>query len=254
MRIITWNVNGLRACEKKGFQEFFERADADYFCVQETKMQQSQLSELPFLPKDRRAFFCDAQKRGYSGTAVFAKEEPEAVETDPVLGSIAGEGRVLTLKTKDFYLVNGYVPNARRDLCRLPEREDWEDAMRGYLTALDKDLPVIYCGDLNVAHNPIDLKNAKANEGSAGYTDAEREKFSKLLESGFADAFRALYPDRADAYTWWSYMGRAREKNVGWRIDYFVVSRRIVPKIQDVKIHGEVFGSDHCPVELLINF
>ncbi len=253
MRAVTWNVNGLRACEKKGFADFFDRIDADFFCIQETKMQEDQLTQLAFTAEGRHAFWNSAEKRGYSGTAVFAKEAPDAVTKEMETGGVANEGRVLTLEYPGFFLVNAYVPNVRRDLERIPLRMEWEDALRAHLLALDAKKPVLYCGDLNVAHQPIDLKNAKSNEGNAGYTPEERGKMTELLAAGFTDAFRYKYPDRTDAYTWWSYMGRAREKNVGWRIDYWIVSNRIAERVQDVVIHADVMGSDHCPLELLID-
>ncbi len=253
MRAVTWNVNGLRACEKKGFADFFDRIDADFFCIQETKMQEDQLTQLAFTAEGRHAFWNSAEKRGYSGTAVFAKEAPDAVTKEMETGGVANEGRVLTLEYPGFFLVNAYVPNVRRDLERIPLRMEWEDALRAHLLALDAKKPVLYCGDLNVAHQPIDLKNAKSNEGNAGYTAEERGKMTELLAAGFTDAFRYKYPDRTDAYTWWSYMGRAREKNVGWRIDYWIVSNRIAERVQDVVIHADVMGSDHCPLELLID-
>ena len=252
MRAVTWNVNGLRACEKKGFADFFRQIDADFFCIQETKMQESQLSALEFAPEGYHAFWNSAEKKGYSGTAVFAKKAPLSVSKEMPTGGVSDEGRVLTLEYPDFFLVNAYVPNVRRDLCRSPLRMEWEDALRSYLMQLDARKPVLYCGDLNVAHQPVDLKNAKPNEGNAGYTDEERGKMTELLAAGFTDAFRFKYPDRTDAYTWWSYMGRAREKNVGWRIDYWILSDRIADKIDDVIIRSEVMGSDHCPLELQI--
>ncbi|HAG14531.1 MAG TPA: exodeoxyribonuclease III [Ruminococcus sp.] len=255
MKAITWNVNGLRACEKKGFADFFKDADADFFCIQETKMQEDQLSALKWSAADAgfHAYWNSAEKKGYSGTAVFAKQEPLRVTKEMETGGVSNEGRVLTLEYPAFYLVNAYVPNVRRDLVRIPLRMEWEDALRAHLSALDQEKPVLYCGDLNVAHQPIDLKNAKSNEGNAGYTQEERAKLTELLAAGFTDSFRFLYPDRTDAYSWWSYMGRAREKNVGWRIDYWLVSNRIAPQIRDVIIRSEVMGSDHCPVELLID-
>lgn len=252
MRAVTWNVNGLRACEKKGFADFFRQIDADFFCIQETKMQEEQLTALAFSAEGYHAFWNSAEKKGYSGTAVFAKEEPLSVSKELPTGGVSDEGRVLTLEYPGFYLVNAYVPNVRRDLCRIPLRMEWEDALRNYLMQLDAEKPVLYCGDLNVAHQPIDLKNAKPNEGNAGYTDEERGKMTELLAAGFTDAFRFKYPDRTDAYTWWSYMGRAREKNVGWRIDYWILSDRIAEKTEDVIIHADIMGSDHCPLELQI--
>ena len=216
-------------------------------------MQEDQLTQLAFTAEGRHAFWNSAEKRGYSGTAIFAKEAPDTVTKEMETGGVANEGRVLTLEYPGFFLVNAYVPNVRRDLERIPLRMEWEDALRAHLLALDEKKPVLYCGDLNVAHQPIDLKNAKSNEGNAGYTAEERGKMTELLAAGFTDAFRYKYPDRTDAYTWWSYMGRAREKNVGWRIDYWIVSTRIAERVQDVVIHADVMGSDHCPLELLID-
>lgn len=217
-------------------------------------MQEDQLAALAFSAEGYHAFWNSAEKKGYSGTAVFAKEEPLFVSKELPTGGVSDEGRVLTLEYPGFYLVNAYVPNVRRDLCRIPLRMEWEDALRNYLMQLDAKKPVLYCGDLNVAHQPIDLKNAKPNEGNAGYTDEERGKMTELLAAGFTDAFRFKYPDRTDAYTWWSYMGRAREKNVGWRIDYWILSNRIAEKTEDVIIHADIMGSDHCPLELQITF
>ena len=217
-------------------------------------MQEDQLAALAFSAEGYHAFWNSAEKKGYSGTAVFAKEEPLSVSKELPTGGVSDEGRVLTLEYPGFYLVNAYVPNVRRDLCRIPLRMEWEDALRNYLMQLDAKKPVLYCGDLNVAHQPIDLKNAKPNEGNAGYTDEERGKMTELLAAGFTDAFRFKYPDRTDAYTWWSYMGRAREKNVGWRIDYWILSNRIAEKTEDVIIHADIMGSDHCPLELQITF
>lgn len=253
MHLVTWNVNGLRACEKKGFADFFTQIDADFFCIQETKMQPAQLSELTFTAENREVFWNSAEKKGYSGTAVWAKTAPLSAQMEMQTGGVTDEGRVITLEYPAFYLVNAYVPNVRRDLCRIPLRMEWEDALRAHLLALDSKKPVLYCGDLNVAHQPIDLKNAKSNEGNAGFTPEERGKMTELLAAGFTDAFRLCYPDRTDAYTWWSYMGRAREKNIGWRIDYWIVSNRIADRVKDVIIHADVMGSDHCPLELVID-
>ncbi len=252
MKLVTWNVNGLRACEKKGFADFFARIDADFFCIQETKMQEEQRSLLQFQAEGYHVFWNSAEKKGYSGTAVFAKQQPLTVTKEMTTGGVSNEGRVLTLEYDSFFLVNAYVPNVRRDLERIPLRMEWEDALRAHLLALDAKKPVLYCGDLNVAHQPIDLKNPKPNEGNAGYTLEERSKLTELLNAGFVDAFRARYPDRTDAYTWWSYMGRAREKNVGWRIDYWVLSERLRNAIKDCIIHADIMGSDHCPLELQI--
>ncbi len=247
MKFITWNVNGLRACVGKGFMDFFEKENADFFCIQETKMQEGQLSlELPGYFQ----FWHSAEKKGYSGTAVFTKHEPLSVMYDFGTDEHNSEGRVITLEYEDFYLVNAYVPNSKRELLRLDYRMEWEDALRSHIIALDEKKPVIYCGDLNVAHKEIDLKNPKTNTRNAGFTIEERTKLTQLLESGFTDSFRHVYPDKEGAYTWWSYMFKAREKNAGWRIDYFIVSDRLADCIEDCIIHSDVMGSDHCPVEL----
>ncbi|MBO4220455.1 MAG: exodeoxyribonuclease III [Clostridia bacterium] len=249
MKFISWNVNGFRACLGKGFEDFFREQDADFFSLQETKMQPDQAD---FSPDGYLCFYNSAVKKGYSGTAVFTKREPLSVtygigspEHDP-------EGRSITLEYPDFFLLNVYTPNSQRDLARLDYRMRWEDALRGYVASLDGKKPVIYCGDLNVAHNEIDLKNPSTNHNNAGFTDAERGKFTELLESGFSDTFRTLYPEKIE-YSWWSYMMKAREKNVGWRIDYFVVSDRFMPSVTDSLIFGSVQGSDHCPVGLIAN-
>ena len=247
MKLVSWNVNGLRACLGKGFLESFAALDADVFSIQETKMQPGQAElDLP----GYRQYWNSAEKKGYSGTAVFTRLEPLNVTYGIGSEEHDREGRAITLEFEDFYLVNCYVPNAQRELTRLDWRMEWEDALREYLLALDKKKPVIYCGDLNVAHQEIDLKNAKSNRGNAGFTDEERTKMTQLLEAGFVDSFRYLYPDRTGAYSWWSYMYHAREKNAGWRIDYFIVSRSIADRINDSVIHPEIMGSDHCPVEL----
>lgn len=248
MKMISWNVNGLRACVKKGFAESMLALEADVICLQETKLQKGQENiEL----EGYTAVFNSADKKGYSGTAIYSRV--------PVIGYTFGigvdehdhEGRVITAEFDDFYLVCCYTPNAQRELTRLDYRMTWEDAMREYLMGLDKIKPVVLCGDLNVAHNDIDLKNYKSNRGNAGFTDEERAKFSELMESGFADTFRRLHPDVAE-YSWWSYMGRARERNIGWRIDYFTVSERFMERVESAAIHQEIMGSDHCPVELVI--
>ena len=247
MKLISWNVNGLRACLGKGFLESFAALDADIFSIQETKMQPGQADlDLP----GYKQYWNSAEKKGYSGTAVFTRLEP--LNATYGIGSEEHdrEGRAITLEFEDFYLVNCYVPNAQRELTRLDWRMEWEDALRAYLLELDSRKPVIYCGDLNVAHQEIDLKNAKSNRGNAGFTDEERAKMTQLLEAGFVDSFRHLYPDKTGAYSWWSYMFHAREKNAGWRIDYFLVSKSIADKIGDSIIHPEIMGSDHCPVEL----
>ena len=249
MKLISWNVNGLRAVYKKGFLDFFNDIDADIFCVQETKMQEGQITlEL----EKYEQYFNYAVRKGYSGTAVFTKIKPEKVTYGIGIEEHDQEGRVITLEFKKFYLVNCYTPNSGRELARLNYRMTWEDAFKEYLKKLDKNKPVIICGDLNVAHKEIDLKNPKTNRKNAGFTDEERGKISNLLESGFTDSYRKLYPDKTDAYTWWSYMGNARAKNIGWRIDYFLTSDRISSKIKETYIFDEIMGSDHCPVGLEI--
>ncbi len=249
-RMISWNVNGIRACVSKGFLESFAALDADIFCLQETKVQEGQLD---LAPEGYHCYWNYAEKKGYSGTAIFTKEKPIAVFCGMDIQKHDTEGRLITLEFPDFYFVTCYTPNAQDGLRRLPYRMEWEDDFRAYLCSLDKHKPVIFCGDLNVAHEEIDLKNPKTNRGNPGFTDEERGKFSDLLAAGFTDSFRYLYPDKTDAYSWWSYRFHARDKNVGWRIDYFVVSNRIAPLIKEAKIHPEVFGSDHCPVELEID-
>ena len=247
MRFISWNVNGLRACMGKGFQEFFDRMDADFFCLQETKLQEGQIDmKLP----DRQQYWNYAEKKGYSGTAIFAKQEPLSVRYGVGVEQLDTEGRMVTLEYPEFFLVTCYTPNAQRELARLDHRLVWDEAFRNYLVALDQKKPVIICGDLNVAHQEIDLKNPKSNRGSAGFSDEERESFTKLLEAGFTDTFRYLNPEATGAYTWWSYMFKAREKNAGWRIDYFLVSNRLADKIKAAPIYSEILGSDHCPVGL----
>ena len=247
MKLVSWNVNGLRACLGKGFLDAFSALDADIFSIQETKMQPGQAElDLP----GYQQYWNSAEKKGYSGTAVFTRLEPLSVTCGIGSEEHDREGRAITLEFEDFYLVNCYVPNAQRELTRLDWRMEWEDALREYLLGLDSRKPVIYCGDLNVAHQEIDLKNAKSNRGNAGFTDEERSKLTELLEAGFVDSFRHLYPDKTGAYSWWSYMFHAREKNAGWRIDYFLVSKSIADKINDSVIHPEIMGSDHCPVEL----
>lgn len=250
MKLISWNVNGLRACTGKGFGDFFAAEDADIFAIQETKLQQGQID---FAPEGYNCYWNYAEKKGYSGTAVFSKALPISVRYGMGLEErFENEGRVITLEFSDYFFVTVYTPNSQRELTRLAYRCEWEDAFRGYLSALDAEKPVIVCGDLNVAHQEIDLKNPKSNRGNAGFTDEEREKFTVLLDSGFTDSFRHLYPDRTDAYTWWSYMFKSRERNTGWRIDYFVVSKRIEGNISRAIIYDEVLGSDHCPVGLEI--
>lgn len=251
MKFISWNVNGLRACVGKGFMESFNALNADFFCLQETKMQAGQLElDLPGYEQ----YWNFAQKKGYSGTAIFTRHKPLAVNYGVGVEELDTEGRLITLEYENFYLVTCYTPNAQRELARIDHRLRWEESLRAYLVSLDQRKPVVYCGDLNVAHNEIDLKNPKSNRGSAGFSDEERGAFSQLLESGFTDTFRYLYPDRTDAYSWWSYMFSAREKNVGWRIDYFVVSNTIASTITEATIHPEIYGSDHCPVGLELSF
>ena len=246
MRFISWNVNGFRACLKKGFEDFFTRADADIFCLQETKLQPEQAE---FEPEGYFRYLSCAEKKGYSGTAVYTKAEPLSAVYG-IDGKYNDEGRVITCEYEKFYFVCAYVPNAQEGLKRIDYRMRWEDDFRAYLCELDAKKPVIVCGDMNVAHNEIDLKNPKQNVGNAGFSDEERGKFTELLAAGFTDSFRFLYPDKTDAYSWWSYRMRARERNVGWRIDYFVVSDRLREKIRDAYILPEIMGSDHCPVGL----
>lgn len=247
MKIVSWNVNGLRAAINKGFYDFFNDVNADLFGIQETKMQESQVDD-DMKKLGNYQYWNSAEKKGYSGTAVFLKNKPLKVTYGD-----DNEGRVITCEYEDFFFVNCYVPNSKRELERLDYRMEWEDRMREYLISLDKVKPVIYCGDLNVAHKEIDLKNPNTNHRSAGFTDEEREKMTNLLDSGFVDSFRFVNPDVIDEYSWWSYMFHAREKNVGWRIDYIIVSERIKNKIKDVKIYNDVLGSDHCPVGLDID-
>ena len=250
MKFISWNVNGLRACMGKGFQDFFDAEDADFFCLQETKLQEGQIEmNLP----NHSQFWNYAQKKGYSGTAIFAKNKPLAVTYGIGIEELDTEGRLITLEYEHFYLVTCYTPNAQRELARLDHRLKWDEAFRAYLKKLDETKPVIACGDLNVAHQEIDLKNPKSNRGNAGFSDEERESFTQTLNAGFTDSFRYLYPDVTGAYTWWSYMFKAREKNAGWRIDYFIVSNRIADKITATPIYKDTLGSDHCPVGLEIH-
>ena len=249
MKLISWNVNGIRATVNKGFYDFFQEVDADIFCIQETKMQEGQL-EMNL--SGYYQYWYSAIKKGYSGTAVFTKKEPLSVVYDGIGEKHHGEGRIITCEYEDFYLVNAYVPNSQEELRRLAYRMEWEEDFLTYIKLLDQKKPVIYCGDLNVAHEEIDLKNPKTNRKSAGFTSEERGRMSLLLEAGFIDSFRFLYPELTDAYTWWSYRMRARERNSGWRIDYFIVSQRIKDRIIDSKIYAEVHGSDHCPVGLEI--
>ena len=247
MKLISWNVNGLRAVYNKGFEEIFKNFDADVFCIQETKMQPGQL-DLSFDGYDM--YLNSAVRKGYSGTAVFTRVKPISVSYGIGIEKHDTEGRVITVEFENFYLVNCYTPNSQRELTRLEYRVEWENDFRKYLKNLDDKKPVILCGDLNVAHEEIDLKNPKSNRRNAGFTDEERREMTNLLETGFVDSFRYLYPDKTDSYSWWSYMGKAREKNVGWRIDYFIVSKKVKQNIEEASIHPEVFGSDHCPVEL----
>ena len=249
LKFISWNVNGLRACEGKGFSDVFKMLDADFFCLQETKMQAGQL-DLQF--EGYQSFWNYADKKGYSGTAVFTRHQPLSVSYGIGIDEHDHEGRVITLEMDDFFLVTVYTPNSQDGLRRLDYRMKWEDDFLSYLKRLDQKKPVVFCGDLNVAHNEIDLKNPKTNRRNAGFTDEERAKFTALLENGFTDTFRFFYPDQADIYSWWSYRFRAREKNAGWRIDYFVVSDRLQERLDDAKIHTEIMGSDHCPVELTL--
>ncbi len=251
MKFVSWNVNGLRAVIGKGFLDFFENINADFFCIQETKMQPEQL-ELEL--KGYEQYWNSAEKKGYSGTAIFTKHKPISVTYGIGKEEHDKEGRVITLEYENFYLVNSYTPNSKRELERLDYRMIWEDEIRAYLRKLDQSKPVIYCGDLNVAHQEIDLKNPKNNTHNAGFTKEEREKMTQLLNAGFIDTFRYFYPDKEDAYTWWSYMFHAREKNVGWRIDYFITSERLKKNLKDSKIHPEVMGSDHCPIEIEVEF
>ena len=249
MKFISWNVNGLRACMEKGFMQYFADADADFFCLQETKLSAGQLSlSLP----DYHMYWNYAEKKGYSGTAVFARQEPLSVSYGLGVPELDHEGRMITLEYPEFFLVTCYTPNAQRELARIDHRMKWDDAFRRKIAELDSQKPVVICGDLNVAHREIDLKNPASNRGNAGFSDQERESFQKTLELGFTDSFRHLHPDVTGAYSWWSYMFHAREKNAGWRIDYFLVSNRAAGQIKEAKIHSEIFGSDHCPVELVL--
>lgn len=250
MKFISWNVNGLRACLNKGFMDFFNESDADAFCLQETKLQQGQVDlDLPGYYQ----YWNYAQKKGYSGTAVFTKKEPLSVRYDIDAPEHVGEGRCITLEYETYFLVTVYTPNSKRELERLEYRMTWEDAFRAYLLKLNEEKPVIVCGDMNVAHQEIDLKNPKSNRRNAGFTDEERGKMTDLLAAGFTDSFRLLYPDMTGAYTWWSYMFHAREKNAGWRIDYFLVSNTLKENVKESKIHADVLGSDHCPVEVVLD-
>ncbi len=250
MKLISWNVNGFRAVLKKGFEDFFKHTDADIFCVQETKMQEGQI-KVEF--EGYKQYWNSAVKKGYSGTLIFTKIDPISVSYGINIEELDNEGRVITLEYEDFYLVNCYTPNSQRELTRLEYRMKWEDEFRNYLIELDNNKPVILCGDLNVAHKEIDLKNPKTNRNNAGFTNEERDKMTKLLNSNFTDSYRYFYPEQTEAYTWWSYMGNARSKNIGWRIDYFIISKRLEKRLKSASIHPEIYGSDHCPVEIEID-
>ena len=245
MKIISWNVAGFRACLKKGFEVFFEKEGADIYCLQEVKAEKEQIE---FDPKGYFCYLNPAERKGYSGTLIYTKKEPMSVTFGIGIDEHDHEGRVITAEYEEFYLVNQYVPNVKRDLSRLDYRMTWEDDLKAYLKKLEEKKPVVVCGDFNVAHTEMDIKNAKANMGNAGFTDEERGKFTKLLQSGFIDTFRYYNPETKDAYSWWSYMGKAREKNIGWRIDYFIVSEKIINKVTQTKIYAQILGSDHCPV------
>ncbi|WP_044336934.1 exodeoxyribonuclease III [Rossellomorea aquimaris] len=246
MKLVSWNVNGIRACVKKGFLDYFQHVDADIFCLQETKLQEGQISlEL----EGYHQYWNYAMRKGYSGTSVFTKQKPLSVSYG-INEDMEPEGRIITCEYDSFYLVNVYTPNSKRDLSRLSERLEWEDTLRKYLADLKHHKPVVLCGDLNVAHTEIDLKNDKSNRGNSGFTDEEREKMTMLLQEGFTDSFRYIHPTKDDAFSWWSYMSDVRERNIGWRIDYFIVSNRLAPAIKTAEIHTEILGSDHCPVYL----
>ena len=250
MKFISWNVNGIRACVKKGFNDYFNEVGADFFCIQESKCQEGQI-ELPF--DGYQQYWNYAEKKGYSGTAIFTKHTPLTVHYGVGEEESESEGRIITLEYGTFYLVNVYTPNSQRDLARLPKRLDWEEKLFEYLKELDAKKPVIYCGDLNVAHEEKDLKNAKSNIGNSGFTFEERGKMTELLQSGFTDSFRYFNPERNDAFTWWSYMNKVRERNIGWRIDYFIISNRMIDRVQITDIHAHVLGSDHCPILLEVD-
>lgn len=250
MKMISWNVNGLRACMNKDFEVFFNDIDADIFCLQETKLQEGQID---FSPEGYNCYWNYAEKKGYSGTAIFTKKKPVSVKYGMGIDEHDKEGRLITLEFENFYFATVYVPNSQRELKRLDYRMQWENDFRDYILTLEKAKPVIFCGDLNVAHKEIDLKNPKTNHKNAGFTDDEREKLTLMLDSGYTDSFRFFYPDAEGIYSWWSYMFKAREKNAGWRIDYFITSKALDDKLEDAKIHTDIFGSDHCPIELDIN-
>ncbi len=250
MKLVSWNVNGIRACVRKGFLDYFNEVDADIFCLQETKLQEGQITlDL----EGYNQYWNYAERKGYSGTAIFTKEKPLSVSYGVGNSNEETEGRIITLEFVDFYFVTVYTPNSKRDLSRLEYRLEWEDAIREYLKELDTIKPVILCGDLNVAHKEIDLKNSKSNKGNSGFTEEERGKMTALLNTGFVDSFRYLYPEKEGAYTWWSYMSKVRERNIGWRIDYFLLSERLANLLEDAQIHSDIFGSDHCPVYMEIN-
>lgn len=247
IKMVSWNVNGLRACVGKGFLDFFKEIDADIFCLQETKLQEGQIGlELP----GYHQYWNYAEKKGYSGTAMFTKEEPVSVTYGIGIEEHDREGRVITAEFPEYYVITCYTPNSQNELARLDYRMEWEDAWRSYLKGLEEKKPVIFCGDLNVAHTEIDLKNPKTNRNNAGFTDQERNKFTELLNAGFVDTYRCFYPEQEGAYSWWSYRFKAREKNAGWRIDYFCVSESLKDRLEGARIHADIFGSDHCPVEL----
>ncbi|NCB91307.1 MAG: exodeoxyribonuclease III [Clostridia bacterium] len=250
MRLISWNVNGIRACVTKGFMDFFDQIDADIFCIQESKLQEGQID---LAMEGYHQYWNYAVKKGYSGTAIFSKKEPLTVQYGIGKQEHDQEGRVITLEYPEFYMVTVYTPNSQNELARLPYRMEWENDFLSYIKGLEEKKPVIFCGDLNVAHKEIDIKNPKTNHKNAGFTDEEREKFTQLLEAGFVDTFRYFYPEQEHIYSWWSYRFKAREKNAGWRIDYFCVSKSLEEKLMDAKIHTEIMGSDHCPIELDID-
>ncbi|WP_409254119.1 exodeoxyribonuclease III [Bacillus sp. SCS-153A] len=250
MKLVSWNVNGIRACVKKGFMDFFHEVDANIFCIQESKLQEGQIQmDL----ENYHQYWNYAERKGYSGTAVFTKQQPLSVSYGIGDDESEPEGRSITLEFEEFFLLNVYTPNSKRDLSRLEDRLNWEERVRAYIKELDAQKPVIYCGDLNVAHNEFDLRNPKSNQGNSGFTTEEREKMSRLLKEGFVDSFRYLYPEKDQSYTWWSYMSKVRERNIGWRIDYFILSDRLKDFLQDAGMHTDVFGSDHCPVYIEID-
>lgn len=251
MKCVSWNVNGLRAAVRKGFLDYFYEVDADLFAVQEIKLQEGQI-DLDL--EGYHQYWNYAEKKGYAGTAVFTKKKPLSIHYGVGEETSEAEGRIITLEFADFYFVNVYTPNSQRTLARLPYRLDWEEKLFTYLQELDAKKPVIYCGDLNVAHTEIDLRNAKSNKGNSGFTEEERGKLTRLLSSGFTDVFRHFYPEKEGAYTWWSYMSTVRERNIGWRIDYFIASNRLLPAMKDAEIHADIMGSDHCPIAIEMDF